>query len=39
LRWLGVKSARALMTLADRAEYRLGHPGAVVGRALDRLLP
>jgi glycine/D-amino acid oxidase-like deaminating enzyme len=39
LRWLGIKSARALMTLADQAEYRLGKFGAGVGRMIDHVLP
>jgi len=37
LRWLGISASRALMSLADRADYRGGEGG--LGRMIDRLLP
>lgn len=37
LRWLGFRGTRALMALADRAEYRTPNP--LLPRLVDRLLP
>lgn len=37
LRWLGVKSARVLMHMADRAEYRNSKFTPLITRVLDRL--
>jgi len=39
LRWLGIKSARVLMHLADSAEYRGGRSATVIAKTLDKLLP
>lgn len=38
-RWLGIKSVRTLMTLADEVEYRGGRMGAFLGGAINRVLP
>jgi len=38
LRWLGIKSARVLMHMADRAEYRDSRFTPVITKALDLLL-
>ena len=37
LRWLGIKSARVLMHMADRAEYRNSKFAPLMTRMLDRL--
>ena len=39
LRWLGIKSARVLMHMADRAEYRNSRLAPVICQTLDKLLP
>ncbi len=39
LRWFGVKSARVLMHMADRAEYRGSRLAPVICKTLDKLLP
>ena len=39
LRWLGVKSARELMSMADKMEYRGGKLAPVVSKMIDILLP
>jgi glycine/D-amino acid oxidase-like deaminating enzyme len=39
LRWLGVRSTRTLMGVADRFEYQGGRPGSFFAKILDMFMP